>query len=354
MCISGRVVDWTLLAGIVLLVTTGVVSLVAGSRGDAWLFVLHGATGVALVAFLALKLWRVRDRIRTGVRSRSGRAAISVLLAVLALGALATGLAWAFGASIPGPWTLLFVHMTFGVLVVPVFLLHLRDRLHLPSRRDLAGVDLDRRRETLAWTGAVAGGALAYRAQGAVNRALDTAGADRRFTGSRERGSDSGNRFPVTAWVADAPDRVDPDDWTLRVGGRVKETVTLGAADLQPDADDRAVLDCTSGWYSEHDWTGIRVGDLLDRAGVREAGRWVQFRSVTGYRWSLPLAEAREALLATHVDGERLSHGHGFPVRLVAPERRGFQWVKWVEAVRVTRRRDPSELVAIHVSGLGE
>jgi DMSO/TMAO reductase YedYZ molybdopterin-dependent catalytic subunit len=56
-------------------------------------------------------------------------------------------------------------------------------------------------------------------------------------------------------------------------------------------------------------------------------------------------------MLATHVDGEELSHGHGFPLRLVAPGRRGFQWVKWVEEVRVTRRRDHSERLAIFVSG---
>jgi DMSO/TMAO reductase YedYZ molybdopterin-dependent catalytic subunit len=79
----------------------------------------------------------------------------------------------------------------------------------------------------------------------------------------------------------------------------------------------------------------------------------VQFRSVTGYRWSLPLAEARDALLATDVDGERLSHGHGFPARLVAPGRRGFQWVKWVETVEVRRPRPAGGGLAIHVSGLG-
>ena len=123
-----------------------------------------------------------------------------------------------------------------------------------------------------------------------------------------------------------------------------------------PDApvgasDERALLDCTSGWYSEHDWRGVRVGDLLDEAGTTDRGRWVRFESVTGYRWSLPIAEARDARRATHVDADRLSHGHGAPLRLVAPGRRGFQWVKWVTRVDVTRRRDLGEWVAIFVSG---
>jgi DMSO/TMAO reductase YedYZ molybdopterin-dependent catalytic subunit len=52
--------------------------------------------------------------------------------------------------------------------------------------------------------------------------------------------------------------------------------------------------------------------------------------SVTGHRWWFPLDEARGMLLGTHVGGEPLAPAHGYPVRLVAPGRRGFQWVKWV------------------------
>jgi len=73
---------------------------------------------------------------------------------------------------------------------------------------------------------------------------------------------------------------------------------------------------------------------------------------VTGYRWSSPLPAAREALLATHLSGERLPHGHGYPRRFVAPGRRGFQWVKWVDAVEVGRHPDPYRWVAIFASGL--
>jgi DMSO/TMAO reductase YedYZ molybdopterin-dependent catalytic subunit len=57
-------------------------------------------------------------------------------------------------------------------------------------------------------------------------------------------------------------------------------------------------------------------------------------------------------LLATGVDGERLTHGHGFPMRVVAPDRRGFQWVKWVREVEVRRSRDLGQWVAIMVSGV--
>jgi hypothetical protein len=335
------VVDYTLLCGVVVSLGTGLASLVARPN-DVWLFLLHGAAGVTLVGFLGAKLWRVRRSLRAGVRARSGRVAASILLTLLTVAALGSGIAWVLGATIPGPWTLLVAHAALGVVTTVVLLGHLRDRFHVPSRADLTD-----RRGILAWLGAVTVGGVAY-------RVTDTLGTKRRITGSREAGSDAGNRFPVTAWVADAPEPVDPEEWALSVTGRVGRTQTYGYDDLPSATTARALLDCTSGWYSEHAWQGVRVGDLLDVAGLQDGAAWVQFRSVTGYRWSLPLSEARDALLATHVDGERLSHGHGFPLRLVAPERRGFQWVKWVETVRVTRRRDRSEWVAIHVSGLGE
>lgn len=359
-----RVVDASLLVAVGALLATGVVSLVSGRPGGAWVFDVHAVAGLATVVLLAWKLRRVRHRLAPGALDATRL--LSVLLAVTTTGALASGVWWVLGGALDlGPWGLLNLHVGLGLVVPVLLVVHLRQRFALPRREAVTD-----RRNALRYGAVLGAGALAWRAQETVNRALDTAGADRRFTGSREDGSDAGNRFPVTSWVADDPDPVDVDAWRLDVTGRVEtplslsfEEVTAGqptggreggpagdAADGPVDSvEQRAILDCTSGWYSEHDWQGVRVGDLLDAAGA-ESG-WVQFRSVTGYRWSLPVAKARDAVLATRVDGEPLSHGHGAPMRLVAPGRRGFQWVKWVEELRVTRRRGLGEWVAVFVSG---
>jgi DMSO/TMAO reductase YedYZ molybdopterin-dependent catalytic subunit len=63
-----------------------------------------------------------------------------------------------------------------------------------------------------------------------------------------------------------------------------------------------------------------------------------------GYRWSFELGDARKLLLATGVWREPLSHEHGAPVRLVAPGRRGFEWVKWVVRVELHAGPDPGAL----------
>jgi DMSO/TMAO reductase YedYZ molybdopterin-dependent catalytic subunit len=94
----------------------------------------------------------------------------------------------------------------------------------------------------------------------------------------------------------------------------------------------RAVLDCTGGWYAEQDWAGVPVAALL---GGRGRARSLLVRSATGYGVRFPLADLERLLLATRVGGAPLSPRHGFPVRLVAPGRRGFWWVKWVVSIEV-------------------
>ena len=71
---------------------------------------------------------------------------------------------------------------------------------------------------------------------------------------------------------------------------------------------------------------------MLRAAGAAADASEVAVESVTGHRIVLPLADLETAILATHVGGEALSPGHGYPVRLVVPGRRGYQWVKWVNA----------------------
>ncbi|MFT4882487.1 MAG: hypothetical protein ACI9HI_002513 [Salinirussus sp.] len=351
---QARLVDWSILVLVVLEVASGLVSLVAGTPDWGWLFVAHSIGGVTLVGLLFWKFRRVRKRVTT--RSLwDGGTPVSVLLATLAVAALVTGLVWATTGIVRiGPWTLLTGHMILGLLVVPVLVWHLRHRFRLPRRRQIDG-----RRETLRLTALAGVGAVTWRLQEAGAVLLGLTGADRRFTGSTNADGD-GNDFPVTSWVADDPDPVDLDEWTLQINGEVQREESFAYAELaageevDANAAEQAVIDCTSGWYAEREWEGVRVGDLLDVTETTDDARWVRFRSVTGYRWSLPIEEARDALLATRVEGESLTHGHGRPVRLVAPGRRGFQWVKWVERVEVRRQQDLWQWVAIFVSGFEE
>ena len=348
-----RVVDWSILALVSVAVATGLWSLTAGRPRDWVVFWAHGVAGLALVFLLGSKFRRVWPRVRDPGRWRRSTV-LSITTATVAVAALATGVYWVLGGNFSVLlWNAMNVHILFGLLTVPLVLGHLWTRFRPVRRRDVEG-----RRDALRYAGLLVGGAVLWRGEQALNRALDTAGAERRFTGSKPV---EGDGFPVTSWVADDPDPIAREDWTLAVDGLVDTPTTLSFEDLTRGTttegeglrrtEREALLDCTSGWYTVEDWRGIRVGDLLDAVGTDDDANYVRFVSRTGYRWSLPLAEAREALLATHVGGAELSHGHGAPARLVAPGRRGFQWVKWVERVEVRQRADAAQWVVTLVSG---
>jgi DMSO/TMAO reductase YedYZ molybdopterin-dependent catalytic subunit len=153
----------------------------------------------------------------------------------------------------------------------------------------------------------------------------------RRQTGSYQLGSDTPTRMPITQWFTDTVPRIDAWPWRVRlsVGGASREVSPDELAGVDTV---RAILDCTNGWYAEQTWAGTR----LDRLLPGRAGGSVLFTSVTGYRRRLPAADTSRLLLATHLAGAPLSAGHGGPVRLVAPGRRGFWWVKWVTAVELS------------------
>jgi DMSO/TMAO reductase YedYZ molybdopterin-dependent catalytic subunit len=341
-------VDWLLLAFVLAETATGLLSFLEGRPERRWLFALHGALGLGVLLLLAWKLRRVYLRV-VRLRLWDRATAISLAALLLVLLALGSGVVWAtwrwpFGYPNGLNW-----HVIFGLALTLAVALHMALRFKPLRRADLQG-----RRAALRFAAVLATGGALWLAQNGAATAARLPGARRRFTGSYEVGSGQGLAFPVTMWLLDSPAPVDAAAWRLRVGGAVARPLALAAGDLAalPAASVQALLDCTGGWYTEQTWRGVRVGDLLDAAQPGPDALAVSFVSVTGYRWSLPLAEARAALLATHAGDDALDHGRGAPLRLVAPGRRGFQWVKWVERVEVLTARDLGQWATIFTSGL--
>jgi DMSO/TMAO reductase YedYZ molybdopterin-dependent catalytic subunit len=316
--VTPRGTDWSLAALVALLAVSGGLTALAGSHDSRWVFAVHGAGGFALAGVLVFKGRRVWRRVK-------GTGAIA---AALVGATLLSGWLWSSGATAHAAgYNLLNLHVVLGAALALGVLAHALVRARRPRRRDAT------RRQFLT-TAAVAGGSLlAWQLQRPAQRALGWRGADRRFTGSYPSGG-----FPETSWVADSP-RPLSDGYRLVLDGAVARPLTLGAADLDAGDTLTATLDCTGGFYVTCEWRGVRLATLLDRVGA--TGDHVRVISHTGYRWSFTTRDARAFLLATHARGEPLSHGHGAPARLVAPGRRGFQWIKWVTRIEVADGPDP-------------
>jgi DMSO/TMAO reductase YedYZ molybdopterin-dependent catalytic subunit len=359
--LRARVTDWSLAVGVGVAAATGLVSLVSG-RPEQWVvFTLHGIAGLWLVFLLWDKVRRVWPRLIHP--RRWDRRTVFGALALLAVGVtLASGVWWVAGGDLSFlSFNLLNWHIVLGGALTVVVGLHLLARAKPLRARDLRG-----RRQAVRFAAFSLGAVALWPAQQAAQRFLTLPGAARRFTGSREASSFQGNAFPTSSWVADAPRPIDRDSWRLTIGGAVTRPVALTYAQLlalasgatAPSAGDQAeqldelvaLLDCTGGFYSSQRWRGVRIDRLLDRAQPHAGARYISFLSVTGYRWSLPLDEARHALIATHLGDDALSHAHGAPLRLVAPGRRGFEWVKWITRIEARVEPDLGQVVAIHTS----
>jgi DMSO/TMAO reductase YedYZ molybdopterin-dependent catalytic subunit len=315
-----------LLVVLVAALATGGLAFAAGTGWGRQVVVAHALAGLAV---LVLAPWK-SPIVRRGLARRAGPGRwVSVTFGVLVLVAVAAGLAHATGTlTALGPVSAMQVHVGAALVALPLLAWHAAARGGARPRR----TDLSRR--ALLRAGAVAGGAgLLWLAVEGATRLARLPGAGRRFTGSLAV-ADPG-RIPVTQWLDDRVQLVDPGAWRLSVvaGDATREWTYEELAGFGDRVE--AVLDCTGGWYARAAWEGARLDRLLPPGVLDGAGRTASLvvASVTGYRRRLPLADAGSLLLATRLDGRPLGAGHGFPARLVAPGRRGFWWVKWVVAV---------------------
>jgi molybdopterin-dependent oxidoreductase-like protein protein len=334
---ASATLDRLLAVLIAAMVATGLLSLRIGAASGAWVFLAHALLAGALAAAVALKLRSSVGRAVAGRRWR--RLGLGLSVSLVAIAALIGGYAWTASGRLLeiGPWTVMTLHAWAGLALLPLVVVHLaprRWRLLRPSRRGVARLPgaLVSRRAVIAAGGL---GAVGVAALGVASLADRLTGGERRFTGSRWL--PAGGVPPVTTFFGEGPPPVDPIAWRVRVSGRVDVPAERDLASLAMlgETDLMAILDCTSGWALETAWHGTPLAALLDASGAA-AGATVEVRSATGWSTSLPIAEARRALLATHVAGRPLAVGNGAPVRLVVPDHRGLDWVKWVTEIRVS------------------
>ena len=160
--------------------------------------------------------------------------------------------------------------------------------------------------------------------------------------------------------------RVDIGQWRLTVDGEVANALTLTMDDLRrmPSVELVSVLECAGNGRAFYEpsmpglqwghgavgngrWRGVRLADVLKRAGLKPSPKEVLFNgadtplgTMPDFQRSIPIAKALHpsTLLAYEMNGETLPVEHGFPLRLVVPGWAGDSWVKWVTSMTVLNR----------------
>ncbi|MBX3313715.1 MAG: molybdopterin-dependent oxidoreductase [Actinobacteria bacterium] len=331
---------------------------------------LHVATGLASIPLLLAKLWAVFPHLFRWPPFESAAHLVErVMLVPLVFGSvflLFTGTAnvmhwypWRFSFTRSHYWV---AWMTVGALVAHVGAKAGTTVLAL-RRRDTTGTSagataatagdgvgpapssspaIPSRRAYLGWT-AAASGLVTLTTVGQTVWPLRSAAV------LAPRRPDIGPQGVPVNGVPSAEVRAAATsaDYRFRVYGDVEEELSLTLEELRSLPGHTAALPitCVEGWSRQATWTGVTVSELMARAGVPASAtvdvRVESFQHGSAYQYSTmsdEQARDRDALIAFDLGGEPLHMDHGYPARLIAPNRPGVLQTKWVEAIRVTRR----------------
>jgi len=318
---------------------------------------LHVTSGVAAIPLLLVKLWSVLPKLFEGLPLRDTR---RLLLAVLERGSigvlvaasvfqLATGL---LNAAQWYPWlTFSFrtTHYALAWVAIGALLVHIA--VKLPITRDVLFSDIDATshdRSTATHAGALSRRALVRTTFAAAGVAvLATAGGTvpwlRRVSVFATRTGEGPGGVPInkSAKAAGVEESAMSPAWRLEVvvGGTV---TSLSYDDLRamPQHTVDLPIACVEGWSAQGTWSGLRLADLLRGVGAPD-DRDVDVTSLQQAgpfrRTRLPadFAGDERTLLALDLSGEPLALDHGFPCRLIAPNRPGVLQTKWVSRLEV-------------------
>lgn len=166
--------------------------------------------------------------------------------------------------------------------------------------------------------------------------------------------------------------KVDEKDWTLEVGGLVEKptTLTLDQIKARPRKEITATLECGGngnnagfmGAVGNCTWAGTPLAPLLKECGIKPAAIEAAFWGADlktekirnqdfeqNFARTLPIADVTtrdDLLLCYEQNGQPLTQGHGFPLRLVVPGWYGIAWVKWLWNIELRDRRLMTKYVA--------
>jgi DMSO/TMAO reductase YedYZ molybdopterin-dependent catalytic subunit len=313
----------------------------------------HVISGVVAIPLLIVKLWSVFPRLFA--RPLLGnplrvleRGSVAVLVGSMIF-QLVTGL---FNTAQYYPWRFFFTttHYAMAFVAIGAVAVHLAVKLPViraalvrPDRSTEEGGSPTDRAEISRRV--VLGSAIAAAAVAGIAVAGQTVPLLRRVSALAPRSGQGPQGVPINRTAAEAGVAERARDTAYQL------TVTIGEKTRAFSVDDLAALPqttaelpiaCVEGWSANAEWSGVAVRDLLAAVGDYSGGD-VVFRSLEQgglFNQSLlpqPHVEAADSLIALRLNGAQLDLDHGYPCRLIAPNRPGVRQTKWLSTIEVQR-----------------
>ncbi|MDA8125934.1 MAG: molybdopterin-dependent oxidoreductase [Deltaproteobacteria bacterium] len=134
---------------------------------------------------------------------------------------------------------------------------------------------------------------------------------------------------------------VDIGKYRLLIDGLTEKKAAFSYGELQkmPHTKRLIELNCVEGWTVKALWEGIPLRELLKAAPPKPEAVTVVFHCADGYDTSLPLKEvlARDLIIADRINGLTLPKEQGYPFILVAQDKWGYKWARWIVRIELSR-----------------
>ncbi len=133
---------------------------------------------------------------------------------------------------------------------------------------------------------------------------------------------------------------VDIEEYRLVVEGLVENSQEYKYSELQKKEHIKKLvtLNCVTGWSVKALWEGIPLNEIFKEVKVKDEANTVMFYSPDGYSTSLPLSFIKEnnIIIADKVNDVQLPPRQGFPFQLVAEQKYGYKWIRWVNRIEIS------------------
>ena len=136
------------------------------------------------------------------------------------------------------------------------------------------------------------------------------------------------------------PQYINTDVYTLTIDGLVEQPNSLTYDEVLDNQKYTKVvtLHCVEGWSVDILWEGILLADLFEAVDIQESADTVIFHTEDGYSTALPLQTImdRQLMIAYKMNGVVLPPERGFPFQLVAEDKLGYKWIKWITRIELS------------------